>query len=166
MSSRKSAADADLQRSLGRMFDSSKSCNATLLKSFKLIDSRRVKWISVDDFEECLLPYKLKSATIKNLIKRFAKSSNTAKIEYQTFVDHAVTLYLKGADDMEDDLEEETLDSDDQEEEEVRKRKKNKKTRRLEPTVQEDLLTQLQQNFSTAIVLEKKMVMYQLKNLR
>ena len=132
MSSRKSAtlADTELQRALGRKFTSSKLCKTTLTKSFRAFDSRRVNYVSDDDFEEVLLPYKLKTSTITSLAKRFAKSSSIAKIEYTTFVEHAVMLYLKAEDDAEDDdLEEENLDSDDDVSggEDVRKSKTKRK---------------------------------------
>jgi centrin-3 len=159
-SQKKKDAEADnlLQDALVSEFSSAKSVRLDLNKRCRRLDTKSKKIISKEDFEEELLePYNLSSTTLSNLSKRFKRSSSSSSIEYPLFIDHAVSLYIKGADDDVDSLDEEDLDEEDVGTSNSSSRKK-KSGRKLTPTVDEDLLTELEANFSTQKVLVSSMM--------
>ena len=160
MSSRKknTLADSAFQDVLTTEFSSAKELRSNFSKKCRKLDKRIRSTISNDDFRDWLDQYDLEERTLDSLETRFQAGSN--KIDYPAFIDHAVSLYIKGAGDDIDDLDDvEELDDDDDSSSSSRNksRSKSKSNRTLPPTVDEDLLTQLENNFSTPAVLTNKM---------
>ena len=156
-------ADKELTTALVDEHSSAKDVRSTMSKLCKRLDKRSKKNIPLDQFTDSLLdPYDLSSTTINNLNKRFkTPASSSGAVDYLLFIDHAVSLYIKGAEDAIEDLEEEDMEDDDDSSSSSRSRaaRKNQKDgRKLTPTVDEDLLTELESNFSKQSVLVTKMM--------
>ena len=146
MAMAKKRADKELQKALLAEHDSAPELKRALRAKFRKKDRKGDEMVSAKSFAEVLEPYALSDRTLRNLKRRYEVDG---KVDYATFLDDAVALYVAfSRGDSDDDSDggrvKSMSDSDrDGSSSDSSMSSANATKRKLEPTVEETLQGEL-----------------------